>query len=74
VTQNKSLHEVKLKSVKKKMKSKAFAASVSRDDIREGVEQMGVELDDHIAFVLEALRGSADALGLAGVAAADTEG
>jgi len=66
VTQNKSLHEVKLKSVKKKMKSKAFAASVSRDDMTQGAAELGVDLDEHIAFVLEALRGIADELGLGG--------
>ena len=66
VTPTKSLHDVKVKSVKKKMKSKGFAASVNRDDIRNGAEQLGVELDEHIAFVLEALRGIAAELGLEG--------
>jgi putative nucleotidyltransferase with HDIG domain len=66
VTQGKSLHEVKVKSVRKKMKSKAFAASVSREDIITGTQELGVELNDHIEFVLEALRGIADDLGLAG--------
>ena len=66
VTQGKSLHEVKIKSVRKKMKAKAFAASVNRDDITSGAQALGVELDEHIAFVLEALRGIAAELGLAG--------
>jgi integrase len=48
-----------LRAVKKKMKSKGFAASVNRDDIRNGAEQLGVELDEQITFVLEALRGIA---------------
>jgi len=52
VTPTKSLHDVKVKSVKKKMKSKGFAASVNRDDIRNGAEQLGVELDEQISFVL----------------------
>jgi putative nucleotidyltransferase with HDIG domain len=66
VTQGKSLHEVKLKSVKKKMKSKAFAASVSRDDITTGASGLGVEMDEHVLFVLEAMRGVAGELGLEG--------
>ena len=66
VTPTKSLHDVKVKSVKKKMKSKGFAASVNRDDIRNGAEQLGVEQDEHITFVLEALRGVAGELGLEG--------
>ena len=70
VTPTRSLHDVKVKSVKKKMKAKAFAASVSREDIREGVESLGVDLDEHIAFVLEALRGVAAELELDGSQAA----
>ena len=61
-----SLHDVKVRSVKKKLKSKSFAASVNRDDIREGAEELGVPLDEHIEFVLQALCGIADELGLAG--------
>jgi putative nucleotidyltransferase with HDIG domain len=64
VQPNKSLHEVKVKSVKKRLKSKAFAAKVSREDIRQGVEELGVELDEHIGFVLEAMRGIAGVLEL----------
>jgi putative nucleotidyltransferase with HDIG domain len=64
VTQNKSLHEVKIKSVRKKMKSKAFAASVNRDDITNGAAALGVDLDEHIGFVLEAMREIAEALEL----------
>jgi putative nucleotidyltransferase with HDIG domain len=66
VTPAKSLHDVKVKSVKKKMKSKAFAASVNRDDIREGVEALNLDMAEHIEFVLEAMRGIAPELGLAG--------
>jgi putative nucleotidyltransferase with HDIG domain len=66
VTPAKSLHAVKVKSVRKKMKSKAFAAQVSREDIISGAEELGVELNEHIAFVLEALRGIASELGLEG--------
>jgi putative nucleotidyltransferase with HDIG domain len=70
VTQGKSLHEVKVKSVRKKMKSKAFAASVSREDIITGAEELGIDLNEHIEFVLEALRGIACDLGLEGTPAA----
>jgi putative nucleotidyltransferase with HDIG domain len=66
VTPAKSLHDVKVKSVRKKMKSKAFAAQVSREDIISGAEELGVELNEHIEFVLEALRGIAPDLGLEG--------
>lgn len=66
VTPAKSLHDVKIKSVRKKMKSKAFAAQVSREDIIGGAEALGTELNEHIAFVLEALRGVAPELGLEG--------
>jgi putative nucleotidyltransferase with HDIG domain len=53
------------KSVRKRMKDKAFARAVSRDDIIKGAEELGVPLDEHIAFCIEAMRGAADALGLA---------
>jgi putative nucleotidyltransferase with HDIG domain len=66
VTPAKSLHDVKVKSVRKKMKSKAFAANVSREDIVAGAEQLEVELNEHIEFVLGAMRSIAPALGLAG--------
>jgi putative nucleotidyltransferase with HDIG domain len=66
VTPAKSLHAVKVKSVRKKMKSKAFAAQVSREDIIDGAEQLGVELNEHIEFVLEAMRSIAPELGLDG--------
>ncbi len=53
------------KSVRKRMKDKAFARAVSREDIIKGAEELGVPLDEHIAFCIEAMRASADALGLA---------
>ncbi len=52
------------KSVKKRMKDKAFARSVSREDITKGAEELGVTLDDHIAFCIEAMRAIAGQLGL----------
>jgi len=66
VKPSKSLAEVEVKSVRKKMKDKAFARSVSRDDIINGARDLGVELDEHIAFCIEALKGIAQQLGLNG--------
>jgi predicted hydrolase (HD superfamily) len=56
VQPSKSLADVKPSSVRKKLKDKAFARSVSRDDIYKGVEELGVDLEEHITFVLDALR------------------
>ena len=70
VRPSKSVHEVEAKSVRKKMKDKAFARGVSRDDVINGAAELGVDLDEHIAFVIAAMQRSADALGLAGSPAA----
>lgn len=59
------LEGLKAKSVRKKMKQKSFAASVNREDITRGAEELGVDLDEHIEFVVTALRERADELGLA---------
>jgi predicted hydrolase (HD superfamily) len=56
VRPNKSLDDLEVSSVKKKLKDKAFARSVNRDDIRLGVEELGVPLEEHIRFVIDALR------------------
>jgi predicted hydrolase (HD superfamily) len=69
VKPSKSVHDVDAKSVRKKMKDKAFAKGVNRDDVLLGVQELGVDLDTHIQFVIDAMRRSADALGLAGMAA-----
>lgn len=69
VKPNKSLAEVEAKSVRKKMKDKAFARSVNRDDIINGAADLGVELEEHIAFCIEAMKAIAPELGLAGVTA-----
>jgi putative nucleotidyltransferase with HDIG domain len=66
VKPGKSLAEVEAKSVRKKMKDKAFARSVNRDDIVNGARDLGVELDEHIAFCIEAMKGIAGELGLKG--------
>lgn len=60
------IHGMTPKSVKKKLKTPAFAAAVNRDDIRVGAEELGVELDAHIAFVIAALEPEAEALGIGG--------
>ena len=64
VRPTKSVKEVEVKSVRKKMKDKAFAAKVNRDDITQGAEAMGIDLDEHIAFVIKAMQGNAEILGL----------
>ena len=58
------------KSVKKKLKAPSFAAAVNRDDVREGAEQLGVDFDEHVAFVIAALEERKDELGLTGAGAA----
>src|SRR5256884_5462514 len=62
----KSLAEVEAKSVRKKMKDKAFARSVNRNDIVQGAAELGVDLEEHIAFCLEAMKAIAGKLGLEG--------
>lgn len=74
VRPSRSVNEVDAKSVKKKMKDKGFARGVNRDDVLLGAQQLGVELDDHIQFVVDAMRGVADSLGLAGAPAAPQPG
>jgi putative nucleotidyltransferase with HDIG domain len=66
VQPNKSLAEVEAARVKKKMKDKAFARGVNRDDVIKGAEELGIPLEEHIAFCIEAMRAIADQLGLAG--------
>lgn len=66
VRPSKSIHDVKIKSVKKKWKDKSFAAGVNRADVEEGAADLEIELSEHIAVVLQAMQGIADELGLAG--------
>ena len=66
VKPGKSLAEVDAKSVRKKMKDKAFARSVNRNDIAQGAAELGVELEEHNAFCIEAMKGISDQLGLEG--------
>lgn len=67
VRPSKSVTDLEASSVKKKMKDKAFARGVSREDIAIGLQELGVELDAHIDFIIRAMRDRADLLGLAGV-------
>jgi len=67
VRPTKSLHEVDARSVRKKMKDKAFAKGVNRDDVLLGTQEMGLDLEQHIQFVINAMRRVADAIGLAGI-------
>ncbi len=66
VRPDKSLHTIEAKSVLKKMKDKHFAAGCNRDDIRQGAQELGIELSEHITNVIAALREIAGELGLAG--------
>jgi putative nucleotidyltransferase with HDIG domain len=63
---SKSILDLEVDSVKKRLKDKAFARGVSRDDVRKGAEELGITLEEHIAFCIAALRENADALGLRG--------
>lgn len=74
VRPSRSVHEVDAKSVRKKMKDKGFAKGVNRDDVVLGAQQLGVDLDEHIQFVVAAMQGVANALGLEGTGAAAPAG
>jgi putative nucleotidyltransferase with HDIG domain len=64
VRPSRSLQDLTVKSVKKKLKDKAFARGVNRDEVRQGAEELGVELEEHVQFVIEALRPMEQDLGL----------
>ncbi|WP_367886791.1 HDIG domain-containing metalloprotein [Pseudogemmatithrix spongiicola] len=70
VRPSKSVLDLEASSVKKRMKDKAFARGVSREDVILGAQELGVELEPHIAFVIEAMRARADEIGLRGTVAA----
>jgi len=72
VRPNKSVAEVDVPAVKKKFKDKAFARAVNREQIFKGADELGVELDVHIQTVIDAMKGNAAALGLAGTATVTT--
>ncbi|HJU90458.1 MAG TPA: HD domain-containing protein [Gemmatimonadaceae bacterium] len=66
VRPSRSVHDVDARAVRKKMKDKAFAKGVNREDVLLGAQELGVDLDEHIQFVIDAMRRCADDLGLAG--------
>ena len=66
VKPKRSIHEVDVASTRKKMKDKAFARAVNRSDITRGAEEMGIPLDEHVAFCIQAMQANAEALGLQG--------
>ncbi len=66
VKPSRSIHEVEAKSVRKKMKDKAFARAINRDDITRGAAELGLDLDTHITFCITALQARAPELGLQG--------
>src|SRR5947209_15687274 len=66
VRPDRNIAALEARSVRKKMKDKAFARGVNREDVVNGAEELGVDLDEHISFVIEAMRGIAPQLGLAG--------
>jgi predicted hydrolase (HD superfamily) len=68
VRPSKSVRDVKVSSVRKKLKDRRFAEAVDREQMRESAEALGVDFDEHIAIVIDALSGNAEALGLAGTA------
>jgi putative nucleotidyltransferase with HDIG domain len=70
VKPSRSIHEVDTKGVRKKLKDKAFARSVSRDDIVDGAGAMEIDLDQHIEFCIRAMQARAEELGLAGTTSA----
>jgi len=66
VRPSKSIFDVDAEAVRKKMKDKRFAAGVNREDVVKGAEELGVDLNEHITFMIEAMKASADELGLRG--------
>lgn len=66
VKPDKSIYEVDTASVRRKLKDKAFARNVNREDIVKGAEELGIPLDEHIAFCIEAMKARAEVLGLSG--------
>ena len=70
VRPSRSILDLDARSVRKKMKDKGFARGVSREDVMQGAAELGVELDEHIQFVIDAMRPAATSLGLGGMAPA----
>lgn len=67
VRPSKAVADVQVKSVTKKMKDKAFAAAINRDELRQGAEEFGVDFNEHVGVIIDAMSANAEALGLAGI-------
>lgn len=67
VRPSKAVADVEVRSVLKKMKDKAFAAAIDRDELRQGAEEFGVDFNEHVGVIIEAMSANAEALGLAGI-------
>lgn len=74
VRPSKSVRDVKVSSVTKKMKDKAFAAAINREELRNGAEEFGVDFNEHVGVIIDAMSANAEALGLAGVNANQESG
>lgn len=74
VRPSKAVRDVKVSSVTKKMKDKAFAAAINRDELRQGAEEFGVDFNEHVGVIIDAMAANAEALGLAGVPANQESG
>jgi putative nucleotidyltransferase with HDIG domain len=74
VRPSKSILDLEVDSVKRRLKDKAFAKGVSREDVRKGAEELGLPLEEHIGFCISAMREEADALGLRGTVGAEAAG
>jgi putative nucleotidyltransferase with HDIG domain len=74
VRPSKSILDLEVDSVKRRLKDKAFAKGVSREDVRKGAEELGLPLEEHIGFCISAMRKEADALGLRGTVGAEAAG
>ena len=74
VRPSKAVRDVKIKSVTKKMKDKAFAAAIGREELLQGAEEFGVDFNEHVGVIIEAMSANANALGLAGVQTSQESG
>ena len=74
VRPSKSVYEVDARSVRKKLKDKGFARGVNRDDVILGAQELGIDLDEHVQFVIDAMKGVAAQIGLGGVTQAESAG